>query len=74
MAPKGTQVVTGSSTKLPGSSAPTERPVYPGRPPVSAAVRPGGAVQRSTRSTRPPWLCTEQHLPRLLSERPGSTV
>jgi hypothetical protein len=26
MAPKGTQVVTGSSTKLSGSSAPTERP------------------------------------------------
>jgi hypothetical protein len=37
MAPKGTQVATGSSTKLPGSSAPTERPAYPGRLPVSAA-------------------------------------
>ena len=45
MAPKGTQVVMGSSTELPGSSAPTERPAYPGRPPVSAAARPGGAVQ-----------------------------
>jgi hypothetical protein len=38
MAQKGTQVVTGSSTKLPGSSAPTERPAYPGRLPVSAAA------------------------------------
>ena len=45
MAPKGMQVVMGSSTKLPGSSAPTERPAYPGRLPVSAAARPGGAVQ-----------------------------
>ena len=36
MAPKGTQVATGSSTKLPGSSAPTERPAYPGHPPVSS--------------------------------------
>ena len=36
MAPKGMQVVMGSSTKLPGSSAPTERPAYPGHPPASS--------------------------------------
>ena len=44
MAPKGMQVVMGSSTKLPGSSAPTERPAYPGHPPVSA----GGTAGRGS--------------------------
>ena len=41
MAPKGMQVVMGSSTKLPGSAAPTERPAYPGHPPVSAGGTAG---------------------------------
>jgi hypothetical protein len=41
MAPKGTQVVTGSSTKLPGSSAPTERRAHPGHPPASAGGTAG---------------------------------
>jgi hypothetical protein len=44
MAPKGMQVVMGSSTKLPDSSAPTERPAYPGHPPVSA----GGTAGRGS--------------------------
>jgi hypothetical protein len=44
MAPKGMQVVMGSSTKLPGSSAATERPAYPGHPPVSA----GGTTGRGS--------------------------
>jgi hypothetical protein len=44
MAPKGMQVVMGSSTKLPGSAAPTERPAYPGHPPVSA----GGTAGRGS--------------------------
>jgi hypothetical protein len=41
MALKGMQVVMGSSTKLPGSSAPTERPAYPRHPPVSAGGTAG---------------------------------
>jgi hypothetical protein len=41
MAPKGMEVVMRSSTKLPGSSAPTERPAYPGHPPVSAGGTAG---------------------------------
>jgi hypothetical protein len=76
MAPKGTQVVTRSiySTKLPGSSAPTtERPAYPGRLPVSAAARPGGAVQRRLKTTRARQRCTDAQRPRLLSKRPGAT-
>ena len=44
MAPKGMQVVMGSSTKLPGSTAPTEHPAYPGRLPVSA----GGTAGRGS--------------------------
>ena len=79
MAPKGTQVATGSSTKLPGSSAPTERPAYPGRLPVSAAVQPGGEVRRAREYEKNRAAVAmyggvpEENLPRLLSEQPGST-
>ena len=46
MAPKGMQVVMGSSTKLPGSSAPTERPAYP---PGAAGLSCGTAGRGSAK-------------------------
>jgi hypothetical protein len=53
VAPKGTQVATGSSTKLPGSSAPTKRPYTPGARRSQLAARQRRAVQRSTSERNP---------------------
>jgi hypothetical protein len=50
MASKGTQVVMGSSTELPGSSAPTERPIYPSarHPPGLSQLAAGGTAARGS--------------------------